>query len=169
MTYKIKELSENRLENTIEIKKNLTGLKNKLEQIEERFVTGEIDKGLYVKYSEKYQKEILKIEQEIDRTSKFSSNLEKCIESALEISMNLEEKWDSGDIRIKQKLQRLVFPEGIKYDKQNDQVQTIRVNSLFSPIQELTEVLSKNKNGDSTNYSQISALVTSAGFKPATA
>ncbi|MEZ4924323.1 MAG: recombinase family protein [Crocinitomicaceae bacterium] len=168
MMFKIKELSESRFENTKEIKKTLTGLKNKLEQIEERYVTGEIDKDLFQKYSEKYKTEVIQIEKEIDRTSNFSSNLEKCISSALEISTNLEEKWNLGDISAKQKIQRLVFPDGVRYDKQNDRVQTTRVNSLFSPIQELTKVLRKNESGDPIKIDQISALVTPEGFKPPT-
>ncbi|MDB9732347.1 hypothetical protein OAA96_00940 [Polaribacter sp.] len=37
-----------------------------------------------------------------------------------------------GDLKQKKKIQSLVFPSGIGYDKQNDVVRTLKTNSLFS-------------------------------------
>ena len=42
------------------LKQKLTESKRKLEAIEERFVTGEIDRSLYDKFRPKYEKECLK-------------------------------------------------------------------------------------------------------------
>jgi hypothetical protein len=48
-------------------------------------------------------------------------------------------------------------------------VQTKRVNPIFAPIAKIKRVLDKNKSGDPINIDQISASVTSEGFKPSTA
>jgi hypothetical protein len=46
---------------------------------------------------------------------------------------------------IKQYLQRLIFPEGIVYNKEIDIVRTTRVNSFFEPIPQLVSFLNENK------------------------
>ena len=64
--------------------------------------------------------------------------------------------------------QKLLFPDGIGYDKHLDEVQTFRINSVFTVITSFTKDFTKQKSGDSINFDQISALVTSPGFKPGT-
>jgi hypothetical protein len=48
------------------------------------------------------------------------------------------------------------------YDKQNDRVQTKRVNSIFSAIPLLTKDLDKIKSGEPVYFNQFSARVTSS-------
>ena len=85
------------------------------------------------------------------------------------MSSRLNETWTYGDLEQKQKLQRLVFPSGIGYDKQNNRVRTKRVNSIFSSIPLLTKDLAQIKNGELINYDQFSAKVSPEGFEPSTA
>jgi site-specific DNA recombinase len=134
-----------------------------LNAIEERFAIGEIEKDIYNKFLGKYKSEIKAFEAEIQHPEISSSNLQKAIDKALIMSSRLNETWTYGDLEQKQKLQRLVFPSGIGYDKQNDRVQTKRVNSIFSAIPLLTKDLDKIKNGEPINFDQFSALVTSSG------
>jgi site-specific DNA recombinase len=77
------------------------------------------------------------------------------------MSSKLHEIWAYGDLDQKRQLQNLVFPSGIGYNKQNDRVQTKRVNSIFSAIPLLTRDLDKIKNGEPINFDQFSALVIS--------
>ena len=79
------------------------------------------------------------------------------------MSSKLHEIWVSGDLDQKRQIQQLVFPSGIGYDKQNDRVQTKRVNSIFSAIPLFTKDLDKIKNGEPINFDQFSARVTSSG------
>ena len=134
-----------------------------------RFSIGEIDKEIYSKFSEKFKSDINGLELEIQNPEISSSNLQKAIEKALMMSSKLHEIWTYGDLEQKRQLQNLVFPSGIGYNKQNDRVQTKRVNSIFSAIPLLTQDLDKIKSGEPINFDQFSARVTSAGFKPATA
>ena len=80
------------------------------------------------------------------------------------MSSKLHEIRAYGDLDQKRQLQNLVFPSGIGYNKQNDRVQTKRVNSIFSAIPLLTRDLDKIKNGEPINFDQFSALVTSSGL-----
>jgi len=79
------------------------------------------------------------------------------------MSSRLNETWTYGDLEQKQKLQRLVFPSGIGYDKQNNRVRTKRVNSIFSSIPLLSRDLAKIKSGEPVDFNQFSARVTSEG------
>ena len=63
-----------------------------------------------------------------------SSNLNQAVEKGLSISKNLYQLWVSSAYNEKQKLQYLVFPEGMCYDKENKVVLTNRANSLIAEI-----------------------------------
>ena len=79
------------------------------------------------------------------------------------MSSNLSELWVSGDLPQKKKIQNLVFPYGIGYDKLKGKVRTHRVNSIFSAIPLLSIGLAKIKNGEPVDFNQFSARVTSGG------
>jgi hypothetical protein len=64
-------------------------------------------------------------------------------------------------IQEKQDIQKLVFPAGIGYDKQNDRVRTFRTNTIFAAIPLLTRDLEKQKSGKPINFDRFSARVTS--------
>ena len=70
-----------------------------------------------------------------------SSNLQIVIHKALKISSNLSELWTSGDLPQKKKIQWLVFPFEIGYDKLKGKVQTKRINPIFSSIHLLSIAL----------------------------
>lgn len=63
-----------------------------------------------------------------------SSNLDFIINKAVDIAGNLSKIWHSGDYTTKQRIQYLVFPDGIRYNKKNDQILTSKVNAVFSCI-----------------------------------
>ena len=146
------------------IKKQITELQLKLDALEERYAIGEIEKDIYVKFSYRFKNEVNELEAEIQNPEISSSNLQKAIDKALMMSSNLHETWTSGDLEQKRQLQNLVFPSGIGYDKQNDRVQTKRVNSIFSAIPLLTKDLDKIKSGEPVDFNQFSARVTPTGF-----
>ncbi len=168
MIYTYENVTKENRDRTASIKKQITETKQKLESIEERFAIGDITKEIFTKFSEKYIAEINDFEQKMRNPEISSSNLEKAINKALKMSSNLHEIWDSGNLEQKRKLQQLLFPSGLGYDKQNDRVQTTRVNSLFSAIPLMTRDLNKIKSGEPVDFNQFSARVTSSGFKPET-
>jgi hypothetical protein len=58
--------------------------------------------------------------------------------------------WQLLDYRGKQRLQFLVFPQGMRYNRQNDQVLIPEVNKILFSIAGLSKVLEKSKNENST-------------------
>jgi hypothetical protein len=47
--------------------------------------------------------------------------------------------WVSGDYYQRQKLQKLVFPQGLQYDKENDAYRTQKINSVCALITLLSD------------------------------
>jgi site-specific DNA recombinase len=99
-------------------------VKRKVERLEERYIEEDLSQELYRKYHEKYSEEKKEIERNLLTLSNKSSNLVKCVRLAIEYATQLFSKWLSGDCHTKQKLQALLFPSGMSYDKKNDKVRT---------------------------------------------
>ena len=148
--------------------RNLKATEEKIEKMQERYVIGEIDAELYQKFKEKFTTQKESIEQEIKNSSTLSSNLERYIENALKLFCNLHKLWELSDYTGKQKLQKLLFPEGIRYNRKKDLVQTSKVNPVMELTRCLSESFDKYKSGQKVDLTCLSACVTSAGFKPAT-
>ena len=105
----------------------------------------EITHDLYQKYTAQYQSEKVELWNEISKSDFESSNFEKPIKKAIEISRNPLQIWHSIDYDDKQRLQFLMFPEGLMYNKENNTVRTFRVNNVFSLISSTARVLDENK------------------------
>jgi hypothetical protein len=166
MVYTYYSITKDNRENETNVKKQLSLLKSKIDTIEERFAIGEIDNEIYKKFKTKYEAEEKNLQSNLFSSEISSSNLQKAIDKALKMSSNLSELWTSGDLPQKKKIQNLVFPSGIGYDKLKGKVQTKRVNSIFSSIPLLSRDLAKIKSGEPVNFNQFSALVTPTGLQP---
>ena len=154
------------LQDAKNLKVKLSETRKKLETIEERFVIGEINRQLYDKFRSKYEKECFEIETELSKVGGYSSNLKKVINYAVDLCQNPLKIWDSSDLTGKRAFQKLLFPEGIYYNRELDRVRTTRINSFFSPIPGMAAVLGGNKKGDSIISDKIPALVIPPGLEP---
>jgi len=124
-------LNEQKAEDAKQLKATLKGIQNKLDTMEERFVMGEITKAQYEKFSQKLIAEKAQIEASLGEGPKKLSNLEKYVDFSLKMCSEMGKMWVLGDYHTKQKLQQLVFPEGVAYDKENNDYRTEKVNSVF--------------------------------------
>tara|TARA_B110001469_G_C9383279_1_gene198522 strand:+ start:244 stop:582 length:339 start_codon:yes stop_codon:yes gene_type:complete len=89
----------------------------KIDTIEERYAIGEIDKPIYKKFISKFNIEKVDLGSNLLNSIISSSNLQKAINSALDMSTNLTDKWTCGDLPQKNKIQNLVFPSGFDCKK----------------------------------------------------
>ena len=168
MTYVFSEVSKEDEADYKTIKTNLTQLKNKLDKIEERYAIGEISHEIYAKFSKQYTVEIDALNEILGSNGNTSSNLEFCINKALDFCKNISKHWGSMSFYENQKFLKLLFPRGLWYCKKNDRVQTSEVNVIFGLIHTLSGSLNVVKKGELVKNNQFSSLVTSLGFKPKT-
>ena len=94
------------------------------------------------------------------------SNLDKCVDEIINYASNLATTWDLASYTEKQQLQFLLFPEGMFYNRKNDQCRTPRVNEVFLDIAQQAGNLPENKNGDNTFVLSPSLLVPRTGVEP---
>jgi site-specific DNA recombinase len=146
----------------------LASLKKKMDDIEERYVIGEIDQTLYEKYRDKFKSNIKQITSELEIGQNHLSNLEKSVENCLKLSLELPSMWSNANFRRKQRIQNLVFPEGILYNRKNDNYRTPRINLLFSAIPYLTGLIEAYKKGDFDILAKIPTWVVPLGIEPST-
>ncbi len=112
--------------------------------------------------------EKLNISNELERSSLKMSNPGSAIEMALDLSCKLSSIWDSGNVASKEKLQNLIFPEGIYCNHKKDTVRTEKVNSVFSLIAQMTGILDKKETRQNNDELDLSGLVESIGVEPMT-
>ncbi|GGX12736.1 serine type site-specific recombinase [Aquimarina muelleri] len=161
----IKEHEEQLKEYDIQQKKSKE-IEKKLEVLEERFVFREITDEQFHKFEAKLKQELNTIQVYNTKNTFNLSNLEKSINLALQLSCNLQELWNLGDLETKKAVQHMVFPEGILFDYENDCYRTQRINSLFGIIPSLSNNFDKNKNGITPKNKELSRLVLKVGIEP---
>ena len=127
-----------------------------------------MDNTIYKKFKEKYETQKEELQSKIENPTLSSSNLELAIDKALTLSESLEKIWVDGDLKQRQKLQNLVFPSRLGYDKSNDQVRTPKVNAIFGSIPILSKEISNIKKGEPILVNQFSDCVIAIGFEPMT-
>lgn len=144
-----------RTEDNHAIKQELSEVNKKLETLQERFAFGEIDEPLYRKFLKKIQDEKQRIEKYLEQTEIKSSNLKKAIDKAIGISQNISKEWGLATLSRKLTLQKLIFPKGIQFDKENSIFRTQTIGILFSLIAKKIKELDKNKNGIKFDFSNL--------------
>ncbi|MBI2271607.1 MAG: recombinase family protein [Bacteroidetes bacterium] len=143
-------------------------MKAKLYTVEERFACGEIEQNIYYKVSEKFKAEIRVLEESIEKSVLRLSNPGKVINFIVNLSSNFPTTWDLGDYTQKQNVQKLLFPNGLRYNKEKDEYLTPRWSSPIAVTSCISNALKGKKNGIPDDLSEISRLVAGAGFEPTT-
>lgn len=127
-------INEERETISTEVKQKTRELDEKLEKLEERFAIGEIENDLYKKMRGKFLKEKDELE-EVSKPFSFSTaNLENYINYSLQIVSKLPSIWTSSNYAEKREFQKMLFPEGIFYNKKNGQTRTEKLKPLFCLI-----------------------------------
>ena len=143
----------------------------KINRLEERYIEEEIGGELYRKYHQRYEEERKEIEEKLMTLSRQVSNLDDSIDFVVKFALELPLKWVSADYNTKQRIQFLLFPQGIRYNKKTDESRTTRINLLFLYIAYFQQIITKKKRGIpelGLNYASLSTLVAGTGLEPVT-
>ena len=167
LTKELKNRLSERAKDSALVKKKIAEKKSLLEKVELKFISDQISEELYKKHTKQIRSEIEVLTKEIDSSSISSSNLEKTVQNCLSIAQNISQTWVSAEYEKKQRLQSMVFPEGILYNKQKGVVRTPKVNFIFNEIPLLVSHLAEKEKGDSSKNRLKSNYVPRTGFEPA--
>ena len=142
-----------------DLKKRKTETTKKIEKVQLRYGLGEITEAVYQTTIRTLNKDLAEIERGLDEVDKNLSNLQKFIDEAIAMSCKLGTLWHNGDFSNRQKLQNLMFPSGIYFDKNTDDYRTETENEVFKTFRLFSASCKNRKEKVTTETLRLSPFV----------
>lgn len=133
------------------LKKQKSELENKLKKCKVSFGMGDIDEDVYTTTIEAIQERLAKIEVEIAKVKRNLSNLTSTADEVLATCCKLGSLWSDSELELSQKIQNLLFPSGILWDKENENYRTIDENYALSIMHNISVSYENKKEGELEN------------------
>jgi site-specific DNA recombinase len=161
------EQNNENLEREKELKFRMLELKKNIEKLEEKyFIKEEMNKETYDRFLVKYKEDHKKIQKEIDGCAISISNLKEMINETLVLCQDLRKLWVGGGISLKEKIQKLLFPVGMVFDKETGAFRTPEINYLIAEIARNSGDFAIIKKGLSSLFEPKSLSAEKEGFEP---
>ena len=130
------------------LKKSKTELENKIKNNKLRFADGVIDEDVYQTALEENQTKLNKILLEMEQVKSELSNSDSDVDSIVAMCCKLGTLWQESSLKTCQKLQNLVFPDGILWDKEIGDYRTIKTNEALVLICKISDAYKNIGEGD---------------------
>lgn len=108
------------------------------------------------------------MEAELEYVSKGILSLDDFMEYSLALRSNIFKMWNIVDLGDKRRLQNLIFPKGIVYDKETARIEPREVNRLFVAMPCESGENEVKENGQTDKNINLSALAPRLGLEPRT-
>ena len=142
-----------------DLKKRKSETTNKIVKVQVRYGLGEITEVVYQTTIHSLNKDLAEIERGLEEADKNLSNLQKFIDEAIAMSCKLGTLWLNGDFSNRQKLQNLMFPSGIYFDKNTDDYRTETENEVFKTFRLFSASCKDRKEKVTTEALRLSPFV----------
>ena len=131
------------------VKKMLTEADNEIKNMKVRYATGKIDEDIYEVAIREMQnrKDVLTLE--LEKCNDNLSNLEAQIPVVIATACKLGTLWHDGNLETKRKIQNLVYPNGIYWDKAKRCYRTQNRNKFFDILDRYSISYGKEKGTSS--------------------
>ncbi|MFI5149304.1 MAG: hypothetical protein ACHQRM_06185 [Bacteroidia bacterium] len=87
------------------------------------------------------------ISKELSKLGVMISNLSDKLKQATTFCLNLPSLWAQSGLNLREKLQKLIFPEGLFYDKNLQAFRTTKINSVIAEIARVSRSLGEDIKG----------------------
>ena len=165
--HKLNDFIKNQVDTGKVLKMKLTEVTTKLDGLEEKYhILNQISEEVFQKFHPKYKEEEKQIQEDLAKLAKPISNNGDILNKATDIALKLPQLWGQGEIRLKEQLQKLVFPEGIVFDRKNEAIRTNTVNPIFALICQLVKGSGDNEKGTTPFLIGQSLSAERGGFEP---
>lgn len=131
-----------------------------------KYGCGEIEKDIYDAVHSEFAPQLNDLKQKLEIAEINLSNYEPYIDYALQMSCKLGGLWNEFDIVKKEKLQNLVFPEGVFYDQKNQRLSNSKAQFISSFNQHINSKLQKRKKRQKEEIFNLSLSVRMKGVEP---
>lgn len=139
--------------------KRQTECKQKLEKLQVRYGLGEINDEVYQTTLKHLRTEMAEIEKGLEDANQNLSNMSKFVDEAIVMSCKLGGLWSMGDFDSRQSLQKLIFPNGVLFDKENDDYRTENENEVFRIFRRLSANYEIDKTKATDDFAHLSPYV----------
>lgn len=152
------------------IKSNLSRKETEIEKIEYNLATASSPKiqNICEKQLEKLEAEKSQIKAELEEKSREILNLDNYITFGLALKDNMLKLWQLSNLSQKRHIQNLVFPDGLEWNKEKDDIEPLSKNEFLFVYGLKSDGCKEKKNGQTLNSEDLSALAPEAGLEPAT-
>lgn len=140
------------------LKKKKSECENKMKKCRIKYATDDIDEETFKITINELQKELQGYELELSKCRQDLSNLAKRIDEVFVMCCNLASLWKDGTLETSQKLQNLLFPDGIFWDKEICGYRTEGENCALAVMRRITSIYKNNKEEKSLEISSLSDL-----------
>ena len=116
----------------------LSELEDKKSKIEDLVIRGVFDQETYQAQVERIRQERLARQLELHELGTDDLDMDSCLASCNSFLVNLSRLWTHSDLDLRQRIQCLIFPDGITYGKNNrgGSVRTASISPIFKLLQQ---------------------------------
>ena len=137
-----KKFAEKEMDQEIDvnnIKKRIATLTTNIKTVKKRYAIGKIDEDVYCDAISDLENDMREAKLELDKASVNLSNLATYIDDTIAFACNLGSYWQKMDFEMCQGIQKLVFPEGVNWDKESRSYRTTNYNSFFEILHSVSD------------------------------
>ena len=113
------------------LRKRLTDIENDLKTCYMKYATGKLDDDAYNVTIDELKRRKANIEKDLEQYNLNLSNLDDKINAVVVTCSKLGSLWEHGDVDTKKRIQELVFPNGILWDRVKRNYRTENRNAFF--------------------------------------
>ena len=163
-------LNVNGKEVVSELKTNLAHMNSEIEKVEYNLATSPNAKiqEICSKQLAKLEANRDEIQSEILTKEKEILNLDQYVTLGLSMKDNLLKMWRLLNLGHKRHLQNLVFPDGMYWSKENDDIEPVSKNEFLFTWGLKSDSYGEKENGQTADFSNLSALAPQLGLEPRT-
>lgn len=141
----VKTLTEQSRKEVCILKKQISEIERTMKDVKMRYACGKIDEDTFSVAIQEYsnRKDVLLLEMEKWKMN--LSNYETKIPLVISTISKLGTCWRTGNIDLKKEIQKIVFPEGIFWDKKIRDYRTEKRNSVFDLLDRISATYGNEK------------------------
>ena len=165
---KFKQKNEKAYQEKEVLSKRIKEIETKIKNLRKQFAFDDIDKETFKVALEELESQKAILEKELKMVDGDLSNLAEYTSSTIAICSKLGNLWNRLDFELCQKIQKLVHPQGIEWDKKKGCYRTLTENKVFEVFRTISATYRDIWKQKTDNSLELSALVAGGGLEPPT-
>ena len=148
------------------IKKRISTLMTDIKTVKKNKALGKVDDDTFSDVMADLEAEKRNAERELERASVNLSNLTTYIDDTIAIACNLDIYWQNRDFDVCQKIQKLAFANGVKWDKEKRTLLTNSDNRFLNLLSRVSDSYKNRQEKEKDKSCDLSSLVAGGGLEP---